>query len=70
VDSLGPDSRRALRVGRAISAAVAVGLLAAAPILLANFSRGRATDGIVFLLAPAIPTLVAGQMRAIAILLA
>jgi hypothetical protein len=64
------DSRGALRVGRAVCAALAVWLLVAAAILLAYFGHGRATDGITWLLAPAIPTLVAGQVWAIAILLA
>ena len=64
------DSRGALRVGRAVCATLAVGLLAAIAILGVNFGRGRATDGITWLLALAIPTLVAGQVWAIAVLLA
>ena len=64
------DSGGAVRVGRTVCAAVAVGLLVAAAILLANFGRGRATDGITFLLALAIPTLVAGQVWAIANIIA
>lgn len=64
------DSRGALRVGRAVCAAVAAGPFVAAAILVANFTRGRAIDGITLLLALAIPTLVAGQVWAIAILLA
>jgi len=49
-------------VGRAVCAAVAVDLSVAVAIVLADFSRGRAIDGITLLLVPAIPTLVTGQL--------
>jgi hypothetical protein len=63
------ESKAAVRVGRTVCVVAAVGFVAAAAIILANFARGRGIPGVAWLLAPAIPALVAGQLWGIAVLL-
>jgi hypothetical protein len=62
------DSSGAIRVGRAVCVATAAGAAVAAAILIANLVRGKVM-GIGLLLVPAIPILVAGQLRGVATLL-
>jgi hypothetical protein len=64
------DSEGAVRVGRGVRVVAAVGVAIATAILLANLIRGQKVAGLVELLFPAIPALIAGQLWGIALLVA
>jgi len=63
------DSEGAVRVGRGICSATGAAASVALAIVLTNLIRGRAVPGVTILLVVGIPTLVAGQLWAVAILL-
>jgi hypothetical protein len=63
------DSEGAIRMGRAVCVSTGAGAVVAGAILLANLIHGM-IDGLGLLFVPAIPILVAGQLWAIAVLVA